>query len=627
MLETLRKSAGSWVAKILFGILILSFGIWGIGDVIRGGGDQGAAIKVGEIEYGADYVRSRFDQQVEQMRQFFGPDFSAEDARRMGLVQNVVDTLVSEASLRMAAQDLGITIGEDTLRKAVFAQAAFQDDSGKFDRGRFERVLMANNLTEEAYLGILRQDMQRSRMAQVALAGAATPDILAETLFAYRQEKRKAEVLRISAADLALTETPGDDALQAVYEENEQMFTAPEYRAITAVLLTEAEMRERVDVPEERIAEYYDNNRAAFATPEQREVSQVILDSEEQAQKLAAAANGASLAAAAQSLGLSAPIDLGAVGPDDLPGGAGEAVFALDAGQVSAPVETPLGWHVFEVRKVTPPQEQPLDDVRDEIRDRIAADMAVDAMYDMTADLEDTLGGGATLEEAAESLDLSLTKVPAVSIDGMTPAGTMADLPATAREDILSAAFSLQAGDATRVREMDGGYFVVRVDAVTPPALRPFDSVRDQVVELWESRQRAAMAETLAQELADKAAGPAALAGLADEHQGVTFSETPALTRDGTADGKMSDLGRPAVTRLFAMNLNEAAWVPSQDGAIVMRLTEIIPADPQTSPQGVTAVADQLRARLGEDLFAQMVTTFRNRYGVEVNQKLIQQIF
>ena len=37
MLNALRKGVGSWVAKIFLGVLILSFGVWGIGDIFRGG--------------------------------------------------------------------------------------------------------------------------------------------------------------------------------------------------------------------------------------------------------------------------------------------------------------------------------------------------------------------------------------------------------------------------------------------------------------------------------------------------------------------------------------------------------------------------------------------------------------
>ena len=46
MLTAFRRLAGTWFAKGLFLLLILSFGIWGIEDVVRNFGRDSAVARV-----------------------------------------------------------------------------------------------------------------------------------------------------------------------------------------------------------------------------------------------------------------------------------------------------------------------------------------------------------------------------------------------------------------------------------------------------------------------------------------------------------------------------------------------------------------------------------------------------
>lgn len=627
MLEFLRKSAGTWVAKILFGLLILSFGVWGIGDVIRGGADDVAAIRVGDIEVGPQYVRQQFDRQVEQLRQVVGDELTTEQARQMGFLQATVRDIVTTTTLDMAAQDLGMTASEDALREAIRANPAFQNQDGTFSADLFRRVLAANNLTEERYLALLRGDLVRQRLAS-ALATGAAPQPLVERLFAYRQEARTAEVLRVDASALTVEEQPAEEALRDIYDARINQFTAPEYRQGVVVLLRQDDLLDRVEVSDQAIADFYQANKARFTTPEKRQVSQVITDSQETAAEVARLAQGgASLAEAASQDGASAPLDMGLVAQDGLPANAGDAVFALDEGGVAEPVETPLGWHVFAVGAIEPGTEQPLEAVRDDIRTEIARERAVDVLYEESANLEDALGGGATLEEAAQQLDLPLVEIPPVDIDGQPRQGDLPEaLGGAAGQAIVSTLFELEKGLDSRLREIPGGYVVVRVDDVTPPAPRPFAEVEDRLRDLWLAERRQEKAEALAKELAEQAGGPRLFASLAEGTPGVTYEQPEPLTRAAARQGA-TDLPQPLVQRLFELKPGAVAWEPTPDGAAVVRLAEVSQADAAAQAQARQRLEGTLRQQIGQDLLAEGVQAFGNRYGVEINDSAIERAF
>ncbi len=628
MLEFLRKSAGSWVAKILFGLLILSFGVWGIGDVVRGGIEDTPAIRVGDIEVTPQYVRQQFDRQVAQLRQAVGQDLTTEQARSMGFLQATVRDIVTTSTLDMAARDMGLTASEDALREVIRENPNFQNQDGSFSADRFRRTLAANNLSEDRYLALLRGDIVRQRLAS-ALGFGVAPAPLVDPLFAYRQETRSAEALRVDAAALTVEETPTDETLRDIYDARVSLFTAPEYRQGVAVLLRQEDLADRVEVSDQDITDFYQANPDRFTTPEKRVVRQVIADSQDKAANVARlATEGASLEDAAAQAGTGAPLDMGEVAHDGLPPDAADAVFALPDGGVSDPVQTPLGWHVFAVGGLIPGSEKPLDTVRDEIRGEIAHERAVDVLYEESATLEDTLGGGATLEEAAEKLALPLVRIPAVDVDAQPRDGA---LPAPLAESdlgktVVGVLFELEKGLDSRLREIPGGYVVVRVDEVTPPAPRPFDSVKDDLTALWLADQRQAKAEALAKELSDKAGGPRVFASLADGVEGVTYVQPDPVIRANARQGTR-DLPAPLVQTLFDLPPGGVSWAATPDGAMVIHLTDIAAADPRAQSQALRRLEDGLRQQIGQDLLTEAVNAYGERYGVEVNNGVIERAF
>lgn len=631
MLETLRKSTGSIVVKILFGILILSFGVWGIGDMIRGGAGVQPAVKVGDVEIGPSSVRQQFQRQLEDLRQTFGPNLTADMARQMGLLEDSIARVVSTATLEMASRDMGVVVSKDALQQAARAEPAFQVN-GAFNRDQFLRILAANNLTEDRYLDSLRDDLRRARLIEPLVLNGAAPATMAQALYRYRNEGRVAETLTVTASALPLEAQPTEDELQAIYESSQARYTAPQFRKLTVVKLAAEDVLSRAEVDDAAIADHYQANIDLYTQPASRTVTQVVAPDEATAQAVAEAVRGgASLADAARTAGAPAPMDMGAVSEGGLPPEMAEPVFALTAGQTSAPVASPLGWHIFHVETVSEAVQKPLEEVREEIRQRIAAEQAVTLLYEESANLQDALGGGATLEEAAERLTLRLYKVDAVDIDGQTPQGQVADLPEPIGQQIVQTAFGLEEGQESLLQETESGYYVVRVDDIIPAAPQPFAEVRADVVAQWEEEQRKKQAEALARKLAAEAAPPAGLEALAAASPAIAYARRAPVTRQGETLSQPQDgaepLRRELIGKVFEMKVGEVAAVPTLDGAVVVRLAEVIAADPAAHGDKVDALSDRLRMEVADDLLVQMSKAFTDRFGVEVNRQAIDAAF
>src|SRR6266481_1892512 len=96
MLQAIRSKAGSLVVKILFALLIVSFGVWGIGDIFR---ERSAAettvASVGDIKIQADELQNAVRQEMDRMRPVFGGNFTLEQAKQFGLVGAALERIVA----------------------------------------------------------------------------------------------------------------------------------------------------------------------------------------------------------------------------------------------------------------------------------------------------------------------------------------------------------------------------------------------------------------------------------------------------------------------------------------------------------------------------------------------------
>ena len=255
---------------------------------------------------------------------------------------------------------------------------------------------------------------------------------------------------------------------------------------------------------EEDLQESYEANAASFIKAEQRTVQQIVVSDEakirEAARLLAEGRDFVTVASEVAEMEAAA-VDLGTVTIEGLLPDLAEAVFAIDEGAVTEPIKSPLGWHIMKATSVDVGIVQTLDDVREEVREIVGRERAIDALYDISIKFEDEIGGGATLEEAGNTVGFSAKVIQNVDRQGNAQSGAKAaGLPELA--SLLPLAFTAERGIESDLTEVgDRGFFMLRVDNVVAPALRPLDTVRAEVVDVWKASERTKLAETKAAEI------------------------------------------------------------------------------------------------------------------------------
>ena len=625
MLIQMRSKIAKVFMFFLFGILILSFAVWGIEDVFLSRGQQTAIAEVGDTEIPQTEFARLLNREMNILRRRFGGQFDITLARSLGLVDQVIDQLVTRAMFEQQAKDMGLTVTEDQIRQRILEEPAFQNNLGDFERGRFQQVLASNNLTEQQYVRSLGLAIGQQQIVEAVSGASEAPQDLATALYLFEQERRIAETIQVPLAELPEDAAPTEDDLMALYEANTPSFQAPEYRSIVFLALDAEGIAEGIEITEEVLRSEFELRRADFSQPERRTIEQMVFSSEEEARTAEERLSGGeAFAAVSQNLLERTPVGLGQLSEAELSQqlpAVVDAVFALDEGAVSAPVQSPFGWHLMRVVKIDPAREPTFEEARAELSQDLAMREAVDAMLELADSLDDELAAGASIEEAADTVDLPVRSLPAVDRSGQDKEGErVSDLPTGA--EFMQTAFQTELGETSLLTATrDGNYFVLRVDGITESTTRPFEEVRSDVLEIWRGEERDRRTRERAEGLAERAREGVELSAIA-EGESLVSSTTEPLIRDPRQTE--SAASRAIAAQLFEMAQGDIAVVATPEGQVVAKLTQIQSADPEADPDAVGRLRAQLAEDLQNDLLAGFVATMRNEFGVTIDQRAVE---
>jgi peptidyl-prolyl cis-trans isomerase D len=627
MLNVIRQKAGSWVVKVLLLLLVVSFAIWGIGDVFFGGVRNPTVATVGSTEISASELADAFNRSLNNLQRRLGRTIDREQAIQFGLMQQTLQDLIARRLIDLRARDMGLTVADDTLRQLVTDDPVFQS-AGRFDRDRFEQLLRASGMTEQSYLASLRQDIVRSTLTSSLTAPVAVPETLVDTIYRYRNEERRGHYVAVAASSIVDPPQPSEDDLAAFHEAHQDRFTTPEYRRLSFVTLAPEDLIDEIAVDEAQIEAEYQARLDRYRTPERRSVEQLLAPDQETIEKAARqVAEGASFDQVAETLaaeGVSSD-KLGQITRSDLPPGPADAIFALAEGEVSQPIKSPFGWHLFKLTEILPEKTVPLAEVHDELARELALAEARDRLPDVATRLDDELAAGSDLAEAASAVGLQVKSLAAVDARGNAPddgrPDALPDWP-----EFLQVAFETPAGEVSLLEETESGtYFVVRVDEVMPPRVKPVDEVRPQLVEGWQAEKRRELARQRAEELLAQLKDGASLDELATAQN---LTVTPIEPLERSASGDDQGLNRAVVRALFATAPGKLAdqVVELGDAFAVVATDEVIAADPAADPDGVERLKNELAADMQSDLLAQFENQLRHDYPVEIDGAAINRV-
>ena len=592
---------------------LLMLGLGGFGAVNLSGNIRSIGT-VGDKAIPVDAYARQIQNEIRALEQQTGQALPFARAQEMGLDRAVLQRVVRNRAQDHETEQLGLSVGDATLREEILQIAAFQGVNGEFDREGYRFALQQGGISEAEFETSLREEAARTLLQGAIVGGVQMPDTYAKTLVSYLTETRSFTWSILDRDDLAAPlQTPTEDALQAYYNENTGLFMLPASKQITYAVLSPDALIDEVVVPEDEIKAEYDARADQYNQPERRLVERLVFSDTDTADSAAAMleVSGTTFNALVEERGLQlADVDLGDVSRLELDA-AGEAVFGADVGAVVGPLPSDLGPALFRVNAVLPAQSTTLEEAAPALRQELALTRAVRAVEARAQDLDDQLAGGATLEQLANETEMTLGSINWTenSSDGIAAYG-----------EFRQTAAALDDGAFPKIEQLeDGGIYAVRLDAALEARPEPFESARDAVLASWQTQQ------TVTRLTAQATTQIATLGGEASfEAAGLDAIIEVDQTRNAFVDGAPAGF----MDEVFGMNVGDVAVLPGEDTVTILRLDGITAAaqdDGQTN--ALTAqIGEQLNQTLAQDLYNIFADEVVSRAGPQIDQRALQAV-
>ena len=141
---------------VVMGVLIVSFGIWGIADIFRGFG-QSTLATVGRTEISINEFRQLYTDKLQQIGRQIGRPLTMDQARAFGFDRQVLQQTLSEAALDENARRLGLGQSDAETLRVIYSDPNFKGVGGGFDPQRFQAIIRQFGLTEARYIADQRR--------------------------------------------------------------------------------------------------------------------------------------------------------------------------------------------------------------------------------------------------------------------------------------------------------------------------------------------------------------------------------------------------------------------------------------------------------------------------------------
>ena len=489
MLQNIRDNSQGWIAKTIIGIIVMLLALTGFEAIFNAASNNQNAAEVNGEEISRYDLDQAMNMQRRQLAQQLGQDFDASLLDDRLLRDSALGSLIDRMLLLQSAKSANFAFSSEALDQLILQTPEFQVD-GAFSAARFDQVIQQMGYSRLQFRQLLEQEMLIGQLrAGISGTGFVT-DQQVDNFARLEMQTRDFATLTLPAQQEAIE--VGDEQIKEYYEANADRFRTPEQVIVEYVELKKESFFDQVEVSDEELQELYQKQIANLA--EQRRAAHILIETggelsdDEAKAKIDEIAtrvkNGDDFAAVAKEASqdpgsASEGGDLGFAGPGVYDQAFEDALYALNEGEVSAPVKSEFGWHIIKLLGVQSPEVPAFESLKPQLVRELKAQQVEQRFVETSKQLEDSAFEASDLAQPAQELGLMVQTTEAFGRDGGEGI--------TANRQVIQAAFSdevLVDGANSSVIELDPDTSIaLRVKEHLKPAAIPLADVREDIVQ------------------------------------------------------------------------------------------------------------------------------------------------
>ena len=506
MLQDIRDNSQGVIAKVIIGLIVAIFVLFGAESIIGG---LTRAPGIAEVN-GEEISDFQLQQGVQELINSIGG--SAEGIDQSLLEQIAINQIVEETLLRQAAQAAALGISAERIDRAIIDNPNFQV-GGRFEPEFAVRTMNSQGFSIQSYKDALSRQMLLSQVVNAySSSGFATESEL-QTLASLSAQTRDFRYLTIPPGTRTSGTPITGDEIAAYYESNQARFVRPESVTVDYVVLDKTSLADAIELEEGAVQAQYEIERSSFEGSAEKRASHILFEtgstlSVDQAIEAATAAiERLNLGESFESLALELSSDQvsaeegGDIGFSDgsaFPSEIEEALEGLVVGDTAGPVETEFGIHVVKLTEDNSAVFQSFDEVAARIERDLKSAQVEQSFAGALSDLSNLAFESSDLQRLSDELGLDIL----TSGDFDRSGG--GDLFSEPR--ILEAAFSdevmLDGNNSDVIEIGEERAVVLRVNTITPEGILPLDDVEPEIAVALRSQMERDAVTALGNELA-----------------------------------------------------------------------------------------------------------------------------
>jgi len=587
MLRLMRDYATSWMIKIILGAIVVVFVFWGVGSFRNRKANVIASVN-GEAISLEEY-RSTYNNLLDQTRQRFGDNLSAEVLEMLRLDQQALDQLIEKRLLMQEVARLKFRVTDEEVINAIQSIGAFQTN-GIFDSRMYATVLNFNRMTPEIFEAAQKERLLIEKLRTYLFSNFQVSENELREYYAWKNASVAIDYALFDPEtyqDIELTE----EAIEAYFNDHKEAYMTDPLRRVQYLEFDPQSYKVEVTISDETVENYYFDHKDQFETPKTVEARHILFKVGTDApnetvdaarakaeEVLAQIKNGVDFAEMAKqhSEGPSKEKGghLGTFKREDMVASFSDKAFSMQAGEVSDPVRTQFGWHLIKVEAINEAAVQSLADAKAVILETLTNEEAKALAYDRAEAFYDATLEGDDIAEVGAKMGLEIKTTGLFSMSG--PEKEIKN-----RKAFADAAFALSLNQMSEIQDFGDGYYILQVIEDIPGKIPGLGAVKADVTADLRKEKQASLAEAAAGELlAALKTSPAG--GSLDADKAAVFKTTDFFKRND----QIPDIGWEnaisqaafslSTTQPFAENV-----VRGKNGFYVIRLKDRRLPDPQ----------------------------------------------
>jgi peptidyl-prolyl cis-trans isomerase D len=491
MLQAMRDGSKGIVAKIIVGLIILTFALFGIDSIVALGGGQDAPAVVNGEEISEAKVGQMAQMQKRRLQSQFGEQFNLEDSRLRSIALN---GLIDEVVLKQSAKNAGAFFSDSEIDRIILKSPEFQV-AGKFDRNQFDLALRSAGFTRSSYRDLLRTNLlvQQSKNAwQLSAFSTETERAQVATL---NVQARDFSTVTFSLKDIKKSISISSEESAVYFEQNSSQYMTEETVVVDFIELKRSDLTSAIEVDTDQIETRYQEMVAEAASNKEYRAAHILTLGNNQESKDALSKVAEKAKAGQDFAGLAkeyseddsskyAGGDLGFSSLEVFEPEFSAALAELAVGDVSGVIETRDGLHVIKLLEERQPKIGSLTEMSATIEASLKEEASQASYVEALEILKDEAFSTNSIAEAAISLNLTVQTSKAFSKLGGTGI--------TANKNVIETAFSevvIAEGANSDVMEIaDGQAVVIHLNTFNESKVKPFSEVETQIVSLLENK-------------------------------------------------------------------------------------------------------------------------------------------